>query len=116
MADNDIIGEITTTDIDGDIDTPNLEGDIVSPADIDGEVGSDEVEGDVEALPYEVDPTVPSWAKQENKPDYVYQEIGDKPSVNGVMLYQDKSIEDLGVKTMTNQEILDIFNRVIGGN
>lgn len=115
MDDDDIVGEITTVNIDGDIDIPEIEGNI-NVSDVDGEVGSDEVEGDVEALPYEVDPTVPDWAKQENKPDYIYDEIGDKPSVNGVTLQLDKSIEDLGVKTMTNQEILDIFNRVIGGN
>ena len=41
-----------------------------------------------------------------------YNALVEKPSINGVTLIGDKSIEELGVDTMTNQEILNIFNRV----
>lgn len=43
--------------------------------------------------------------------DYKKQVMG-KPSVNGVILVDDKSFEDLGEYTLKNSEILDIFNRV----
>lgn len=45
-----------------------------------------------------------------------YLRLVDKPSINGVILQDDKSFEELGVEPMTNLEILDTFNRVFGGN
>lgn len=45
-----------------------------------------------------------------------YNRLSDKPSINGVVLQDDKSFEELGVEPMTNIEILDTFNRVFGGN
>lgn len=45
-----------------------------------------------------------------------YEELNNLPSINGVELMKDKSFEDLGVETLKNSEILEIFNRVFGGN
>lgn len=45
-----------------------------------------------------------------------YEELGNKPKINGVVLIGDRSFEDLGEETMTNIEIATIFNRVFGGN
>ena len=44
-----------------------------------------------------------------------YNELEDKPRINGVELIGDKPIEALGVDTLTNLEIQQIFNRVYGG-
>ena len=44
-----------------------------------------------------------------------YNHLENKPSINGVTLENDKSFEELGVETMRNSEILEIFNRVFGG-
>lgn len=41
-----------------------------------------------------------------------YRSLLDKPRINGEILVDDKSFEDLGEYTMKNSEILDIFNRV----
>ena len=41
-----------------------------------------------------------------------YKNLLDKPSINGEVLIDDKSFEDLGEYTLKNSEILDIFNRV----
>lgn len=40
----------------------------------------------------ETDPTVPSWAKQPNKPSYQYSEIGNTPDLSGFIT---KSVNDL---------------------
>jgi hypothetical protein len=40
----------------------------------------------------ETDPTVPSWAKQQNKPSYNYSEIGNTPDLSGFVT---KSVNDL---------------------
>lgn len=40
----------------------------------------------------ETDPTVPSWAKQPNKPSYKYSEIGNTPDLSGFIT---KSVNDL---------------------
>ena len=40
----------------------------------------------------ETDPTVPSWAKQPNKPSYNYSEIGNTPELSGFIT---KSVNDL---------------------
>jgi hypothetical protein len=40
----------------------------------------------------ETDPTVPSWAKQQNKPSYNYSEIGNTPDLSGFIT---KSVNDL---------------------
>lgn len=40
----------------------------------------------------ETDPTVPSWAKQSNKPSYNYSEIGNTPDLSGFIT---KSVNDL---------------------
>lgn len=44
-----------------------------------------------------------------------YTMLAHKPMINGVTLIGDKSIEDLGVETLTNTEILQIYKRVFGG-
>lgn len=44
-----------------------------------------------------------------------YNTLANKPKINGVTLVDDKSFEELGVDTLTNLEILSIFNRVFGG-
>lgn len=44
------------------------------------------------ALQTETDPTVPSWAKQQNKPSYDYSEIGNTPDLSGFIT---KSVNDL---------------------
>lgn len=44
------------------------------------------------ALQTETDPTVPSWAKQPNKPSYNYSEIGNTPDLSGFIT---KSVNDL---------------------
>lgn len=44
------------------------------------------------ALQSESDPTVPSWAKQTNKPSYDYSEIGNTPDLSGFI---NKSVNDL---------------------
>lgn len=45
-----------------------------------------------------------------------YEELFNKPKINGVTLVGDKSFEDLGDESLTNIEIATIFNRVFGGN
>lgn len=47
---------------------------------------------------------------------YDYNRLDNKPRINEVELINDKSFEDLGVRTMTNLEILAVFNRVFGGD
>lgn len=47
---------------------------------------------------------------------YDYEELENKPKINGVTLIGDRSFEDLGEDTMTNREIVAIFNQVFGGN
>lgn len=44
-----------------------------------------------------------------------YGKLANKPKINGVTLIGDKSIEELGVDTLTNTEILEIYKRVFGG-
>ena len=41
-----------------------------------------------------------------------YNDLRNKPAINGVTLMGNKSIDDLGVDTMTNSDILEVFNRV----
>lgn len=38
-----------------------------------------------------------------------YEKLKNKPSVNGVVLVQDKSFEDLGDHVLTNFEILELI-------
>lgn len=45
-----------------------------------------------------------------------YEDLYNKPRINGVMLTGDRSFEDLGEENLTNMEIATIFNRVFGGN
>ena len=47
---------------------------------------------------------------------YDYNRLDNKPSINEVELVNDKSFEELGVRTMTNLEIKAIFDRVFGGD
>lgn len=42
-----------------------------------------------------------------------YEELTNKPSINGVTLIDDKSFEDLGMSAITPQEIDDI---IFGGD
>lgn len=44
-----------------------------------------------------------------------YENLANKPKINGVTLIGDKSIEELGVETMTNLEIKSIFDNVFKG-
>lgn len=48
------------------------------------------------ALQSETDPTVPSWAKQQDKPSYTPQEIGAQPTLES----------GVNIKTINNQSIL----------
>lgn len=41
-----------------------------------------------------------------------YNNLANKPKINDVELRGNKSFEELGVKTMTNAEILEIYRRV----
>lgn len=45
-----------------------------------------------------------------------YEDLYNKPKINGVTLIGDRSFEDLGEESLTNMEIVTIFNRVFGGN
>lgn len=49
-----------------------------------------------------------------------YEELNNKPSINGVELVGDKSFEQLGEKTLTNSELKEIidtqFELIFGGN
>jgi len=44
-----------------------------------------------------------------------YELLAHKPHINGVELIGDKSIEALGVETLTNMEIKSIFDNVFKG-
>ena len=44
-----------------------------------------------------------------------YERLSNKPHINGVELIGDKSIEALGVETLTNMEIKTIFDNVFKG-
>lgn len=44
-----------------------------------------------------------------------YERLSHKPRINGVELIGDKSIEEIGVETMTNMEIKSIFDNVFKG-
>lgn len=124
MVEYDVIdGEITEGSVEGDLNEAEiasaLEDDVVEGeievSNVEGEIPLDEtVEGITEGVPFqnEIDPTVPAWAKEPEKPVYEYEEITEKPSINGVTLEDDKSFEELGDNSLTNLEILGIFNRV----
>lgn len=43
-----------------------------------------------------------------------YAKIKNKPQINGVELKGNKSLEDIGIETMTNEEIEDMFKLVFG--
>ena len=45
-----------------------------------------------------------------------YEDLFNKPKINGVTLTGDRSFEDLGEENMSNLEIATIFNKVFGGN
>ena len=40
-----------------------------------------------------------------------YEQLINKPSINGVTLIGDKSLGDLGASPLTNMEILEIINK-----
>lgn len=40
-----------------------------------------------------------------------YEQLANKPSINGVTLIGDKSLGDLGASPLTNIEILEIINK-----
>lgn len=48
--------------------------------------------------------------------NFDYNPLIHHPSINDVELIDDKSFEDLGVKTMSNIEINTLFNRVFGSD
>jgi len=39
-----------------------------------------------------------------------YEKLNNKPSVNGVELSGDKSLEDLGISPLSDSEIMEIIN------
>lgn len=45
-----------------------------------------------------------------------YNALTNKPHIEGRELVGDKSFEELGLHTMSNIEIKNIFNSVFGGN
>lgn len=66
------------------------------------------------ALQSETDPTVPSWAKQPNKPSYNYNEIGNTPDLSQFIT---KSVDDLvnyylKSETYTKAEVQALVNAV----
>ena len=44
-----------------------------------------------------------------------YQKLKNKPSINGVELIKDKSLEDIGCISMKNSEILSLIKIAKGG-
>jgi len=62
----------------------------------------------------ETDPTVPSWAKQQNKPSYDYSEIGNTPDLGGFVT---KSVNDLTnyylkSETYTKAEVASLIGAI----
>lgn len=62
----------------------------------------------------ETDPTVPSWAKQQNKPSYQYSEIGNTPDLSGFIT---KSVNDLAnyylkSETYTKAEVQTLIDAI----
>ncbi|MBQ0014793.1 MAG: hypothetical protein KBS82_05675 [Oscillospiraceae bacterium] len=122
----DITGSIDNYKIEGSItNTTGITGDITSCNGITGDLGvlyklecettTQEITGDIRggvSHIAEVDPTVPDWAKQSNKPEYVWQEILDKPSINAIELMGNKQLEDLNIKYLTNEQILEAWNKI----
>lgn len=49
-----------------------------------------------------------------------YEDLSNKPSINGVKLVGNKTLEQLGEETLTNSELKDIidsqFDLIFGGN
>lgn len=45
-----------------------------------------------------------------------YNKLGNKPQIEGVTLQDNKSFIDLGLTEVSNQEILEIAKRILGGN
>lgn len=80
-------------------------------------VGSVEIVGGSGSEYTETDPTVPAWAKQPEKPKYIYSEIEGTPlipSVDGLAsesFVNTKTSEVLNEsKTYTNQKVADLVN------
>lgn len=126
IINTDISGNVSEINIDGNIDDSAVvsgsiadnqivDGDISSEYSLEGNITTSDVSGEVhEETSYftEVDPTVPSWAKRPTKPDYNYQEINSKPSINAVELTGNKQLEDLNIKYLTNEQILETWNKI----
>ena len=108
-ADGEIEGKITIGGVDIDLTEEDTAGtiDLTSP-----DPGTIEIEEDPEDAGDGTDIEV----TREPRSVLSYNRLSDKPSINGVVLQDDKSFEELGVEPMTNLEILDTFNRVFGGN
>lgn len=45
-----------------------------------------------------------------------YEALSNKPMIEGVELIKDKSFTDLGLTEVSNQEILEIAKKILGGN
>lgn len=45
-----------------------------------------------------------------------YEKLVNKPKINDVEVVGNKTIEQYGVKTMSNIEIKEMFDRIFGGN
>ena len=104
-----ITGTLFENSIGGNIDNGELSGQVRAASSLEGSLRPSGVVGGV--LQGEGD----LWGEILN-PTTVYMRdynvLDNKPSINGVTLIADKSIEELGVNPMSNLEILDIFNRV----
>lgn len=44
-----------------------------------------------------------------------YEKLTNKPKIESVELIGNKTFEDLGLEAITNQEILDIAKKILGG-
>lgn len=77
------------------------------------------IKGEDGATPH-IDPDTKTWVINgvdtgilaETTKDYDMLE--NKPSINGTVLMGDKGIEDIGIKPLTNKEILEIVNKAYG--
>lgn len=79
---------IETVKVNGVVLTPDAE----KAVDVEVPTKTSDLNNDSGFITTETDPTVPSWAKQPNKPSYQYSEIGNTPDLSGFIT---KSVNDL---------------------
>lgn len=115
IENSELEGNIVDANIAGNIDFNNISGILDVIDEVEADIDYASVEGDVAPTPSvinEIDPTVPSWAKQPEKPEYTWDEILDRPSINTIILEGNKQLEDLDINSLTNQQILEAWNRI----